>query len=349
MAKQFTASKSWKAGADRSELVDLVHVAPGKMAELMNHAQANPDAVLRNAAASTLREDDYKVILDRVKELQKLRLVGMESLMSRGLSVSTSLEDMIVQKEYVLDIGEAERSMNPTQFSDNDTNYGFTVTANPITHLTWSLARRQQGHDYKRTIAESLAMRKVMESLEYMLFKGDSSINVVVNGTAATVYGYLNAPGKADVTISNWFSAQTDVLSDARALVDAFSTTLKISPAVGGLEMYIPYTINKILDGDAFTSKGDRSFKEQILKQNPEIGAIKPTEQLTGTDTSCQIVLQNMDASNIELATAQTPTVLPHIKSVDLEPQKWTAMACMVPLFHVDANGNGGTVVGATA
>jgi hypothetical protein len=83
----------------------------------------------------------------------------------------------------------------------------------------------------------------------------------------------------------------------------------------------------------------------QILADHPEIKDVKPLSELSdGT-----VVMVVLMPEYIQLAQAQAPVIVPHLKTVELQSKVFTAYACMAPIIHVDNNGLTGLVVGSTA
>lgn len=324
-----------------------INVVTNQLDARVDHAERIQNAremIAKITNATTVRKDDFEQILAGVKMLQELELPGIMDLKSRGLVVGASITDTIVTQEYELDLGDASQGMEYGPEGADQTRFGYVSTPNPLIWKDFQVPFRQEGFNYKSQIGGSRAMRKVMEAYENNLFNGNSNISVTVDGTARVLYGYTNHPNRATETISDWASATTNTLANVRSMLDEMFNTNKITPAPGSIMMYVATNLWMPLTTDAFSAKGDRSFREQILYRHPEIADIKPSTKLTASN----VVMVSMQPDHVALAEAQAPVVIPHIKTVDLAPMKWTAYACGVPIIYVDGNSKTGIVHGST-
>lgn len=321
----------------------LAHVANWEQNWDREIARQAKDPAFNLVPNATLREDDFKAIQEGFKDLQRHQLVGISDIQERGLAFSESIYKTIVQVHDVSEMEPAEIGLNPTKFDNDDTVYGTNAVPLPIIHKTFTVPYRQEGFDYKREKGSTEAMRQVLEKSDDLVFNGDSNISVVVNGALAPVYGYTTQPNRTTGSMSDWSAATTNVLANVSSMWESMVNTNKLGLRAKSLVLYLPYDFWTPLKDDAFSAKGDRSFEEQILKRYPSIAKIQPTESLTG-GASGEAVLVSLEASNVQMAVAQSPIVVPHQKTMPLQGQRFTAYAAWTPFLHEDSNSLTGIV-----
>lgn len=298
-------------------------------------------------ADGTLRHEDHRQIMEQLVEIRRRELNGIADLMSSGLTVSESIETMLVGTENLNEFQAARRSMNPVMHQDNDTNFVLNYTPLPITHSGWSIPWRQSGFAYKRSAGLSESVRQVAESLEDMLFNGASDIRISINGgTPVQVYGYANHPNRTTQALSDWSDLVTNatkIIPEVLAMVGKmFNTNANSRPK--SCMLYVGNTIYTSLLEDYSASKGDRTFIERI-KAIPQIIDVKPAEKLTGKDA----ILVDMSDRSIQLAVASDIITVPHQRQSPMAPQAFTTYAAMAPIIKVDRNSKTGIVHGVEA
>lgn len=328
----------------RAELAAHVMGAYGAWANLINsktlvHNVSSDGQTFSNAV--TVRKDDFERILDALKEIQRLSLHAVMDLRDRGLTVPTSITDMIVGSENVSEMEPAQNSMNIVQLESNKTQFAATYAPQPIVHHTHNIDWRQN-FGYKVTTGNRESMRKVMERSETNLVNGDSTIQVRANGANQVLYGYTSHPNRTTVPVDDWAVSTTNLLANVNSMMAAMYATNKIEGGPGSMMLYVPTNAWMVLRNQAFSAKGEMTFYKQILNDYPEIADIRPLIDLaTGNP-----VLVYMAPSSVQLSIAQEPITVPHIKTLDLLPQLFTTYAVWTPLFHVDVNGLTGIVQG---
>lgn len=295
-------------------------------------------------ANTTDRQEDFEQVMDRLKLIQERELMLAGDLISAGLTVDADVTSTVITVDNEADMGEARVDLNVALLDDDQTTYGQTSTPNPIIHKSYNIPFRQEGFSYKRTSGEGRSMRAVMDKTESIVTNGDTSIVVTINGAAQTLSGYTTHSDRTTRTISDWTTATTDVLKDVRDMLSDLFVTNGITARPGSVNMYVANNLwIAVLREDAFAGKGG-TFMEEILRQNPEIGAIKPAEKMTDDE----VVLVVMEDQYVQLAVSQTPIVVPHIKTAALQPQRFTTYAIWAPIIHVDSNSKTGIVHGST-
>lgn len=293
--------------------------------------------------ASTLKKDDFEGMRDEIKRIQELNLVAAQDLITKGLTFDETVMHTVVTVHNELDMSDAKRSINPTQLTGDQSGFGLTSVPLPIIHKTFEIPWRQEGFNYKQSTGFGRTMRKIMESSNDLVVNGDTSIQININGANQPIYGYTSHPNAASVTITDWAAATTSILSDVQKLWNAMFTTNKVPPRAGSLTMYVPTDYYSVLRNQAFANKGELTFEQQILRDYPEIEAIKPDPSLATQN----VVLVAMMPEYVQLAVAQSPIIVPHVKEVSIMPQFFTGYAVWTPFIHVDANNKTGVVHGS--
>lgn len=296
-------------------------------------------------AVGTLRHEDHRRIMDEVTAQRRRSLNGVQDLMSAGLTTNESIGTQLVGVESVAEFQAALRDMNPTANQNNTTTFQDTYTPLPITHQGWRIPFRQLGFPYKRSLGLTESVRQTSESLEDMLFNGDTSINVVVSGVASTIIGYTTAPNRETATISDWTDITTNrgvIVEEAIEMVDlAFKNGAVSGP--GSMIMYVANDIWTPLQNDESTTKGSKTLQQRI-EDISQIREVKPAEKLADGE----VVIVEMASRTVELALASDIVTVPHQRNNDMSDQEFTTYAVMVPIIKSDRSDKTGIVHGTT-
>ena len=296
-------------------------------------------------AVGTLRHEDHRRIMDEVTAVRRRTLNGVMDLLSAGLTTNEDIGTQLVGVETVSEFQAALRDMNPTANQNNTTTFEDTYTPLPITHQGWRIPFRQIAFRYKRSLGLTESVRQVSESLEDMLFNGDSSINVIVNGSSSSIIGYTTAPNRETLTISDWTDITTNrgvIVEEAIEMVDLAFT----GGAVSGPNSMIMYVANDIwtpLQNDESTQKGSKTLKERI-EDISQIREVKPAEKLANGE----VLIVEMASRTVELALASDIVTVPHQRNNDMSDQEFTTYSVMVPIIKSDRNDKTGIVHGTT-
>ncbi len=130
------------------------------------------------ANATLLRKDEWKDYDKKAIEIARQRLIGINDLISRGLTynISNGMGKTVLEYEDVSDIQGAEISMDAVTPGKRDRpKYGISYLPLPIVHKDFQVnarvlaASRTTGTPLDTTLA-GMAARKVAELLEEMLF-----------------------------------------------------------------------------------------------------------------------------------------------------------------------------------
>jgi hypothetical protein len=296
--------------------------------------------------ANTVRKDEFELILEEIKQIQELDLIATQDLIDMGLTIPASISDTQISVQDEEDADDAITSMNPVQPSVDETRTNISSVPMPVIMKSYRTAWRQEAFAWKSMQGLRRATRKVMEKSDGLVANGDSNITVTFNGTQTTLQGYTTLTNRATTTITTaWSTATTSILADVKAMTGAMIGTNKISSRPGSQMLYIPTLYENPINDTAFSNKGDRSFREQILHQYPQIKDIRTLTSLAADN----VVLVAMDSQYVELAVAQQPIMVPHVKEVSIMPQDATVYAVWVPVLKTDANSLTGVVHATTA
>ena len=353
MSKVLTLNSAQLGDAENKDIANIVYQSYSlnkkdkarKVKEVWTNV-INAQAKLAKAEGwftnSTLKKDDYEEIMDGFKEVQRHDTPVVESLRSRGLTMSANIGSTVVSKHNVSETEPAKRSINPTQFDRNEVVYQLRSRPLPIIHSTLGIEYRQQGFSYKEDTGLMEVARQVAESSDDMVMSGDSTLAIEVNGSVQAVTGFTDDPDRTGVSISDWSAATTDVLADVKTMWSAMINTNKVPKRANSMLMYMPYNFWTALRDEAYANKGDRSLEEQILFRYPEIAELIPYDDMPAGE----IALVWADTRSIQLATAQDLTIVPHMKTNPLQPQTFTVWTAFTPFIHADVNGLTGVVHG---
>jgi len=289
-------------------------------------------------ANGTVRHEDFLVIRDMVIEVRRRDLHAISDLREAGLSFTVAIGEQLVGFESVNEFQTAKQEMNPNSFDNNDTTFTETFVPNPITHSTFSVPWRQEGFNYKRSLALAESLRQVSERLEETTTNGNASVVVNFNDTNHGIFGYTNDPDRGTGTISDWtLEANRDkIINELIEQIGAMWNTQ------GGVKndsvmVYVANDIWTILQKDYITGQVSESIAERIMKVS-QVKGVKPLEKLA----SKQVVLVEMDRRTVELGVASDIIITPHTKTNIMKPQVMTTYAAMVHKIKSDSKGNTG-------
>jgi len=161
-----------------------------------------------------LTKDEWIRLDSTIIEVARIRLRAVADLNSRGFQ--TTLDGMsnpILQWQTMSRTSGAEVDMDPRAIGDNQTvNFGLESLPLPIIHTDYSIPFRQLQVSRKGNapLDTTLAAQKTQDITEKVE-------DILVNGLAgytyggATIYGYLDTPNSAAVTLTDWLSASDGV------------------------------------------------------------------------------------------------------------------------------------------
>ena len=286
-----------------------------------------------------LRKDEWLQLDKTVIDIARNRLGAVSDLVSRGLvyNIPNGLGTTVLQWEDVSDMTSAEIDMDGvTRGKNSRLNFELRSLPLPITHKEFQInirtltASRNMGQPLD-TMQAAVCSRKISESNEQALFTGISGLTFA----GGSVYGYLNAPNRNQVSLAKSWSASgttgSEILADVLAMKQASLNSKRYGPWV----LYIPTGYEVILDDD-FKTNSDKSVKTRILEVSG-IQSIKVSDYLTADN----VVLVEMSPDVVRMVIGMNPTV------VDWGEQggminHFKVMSIMVPQVRYDQNGSSG-------
>ena len=290
------------------------------------------------AVNGTLLHEDFLSIQDRVQEVRRRALNGIQDLKDAGLTFSENISTQLVGFEKINEFQAAKQDMNPNVNQNNDTVFTEDFVPLPIAHQSWDIPWRQTGFDYKRSVALPESVRQVAERLESTLFNGNSGISVTYNNNPFTIYGYTTHPNRGQGTISDW-----TLLANYDKIVPETIDQIGLMWATQGgvsndsVVMYVANDIWTVLQNDYIAAFPSDPMMDRI-KEIAQIRDIKPAEKLADG----QVVLVEMSERTVQLAVAADLITVPHTKDNPFDPQTFTTYGAMVQQIKVDTNSNTG-------
>jgi len=292
-------------------------------------------------APAMLRYDEWKDIDRKVVEIATQRLVGIGSLISKGLTYSLgSVGLTISQWDRVSDMTGANISMSGITLGEKDKlNFEQANVAVPVVHKDFELnwrhleASRRLGTALD-TLHGQVAARVVAEASEDMLFGGAS---VQVDG--ATVYGYRTHPHRNTVSLTKQWTASNCTGPDILAMVQAMLTAARGDRMFGPFEIYIPQAYESRLDDDYNPGTSDtRTIRQRILMLSG-ISDIKVADRLTNHN----VCMVQMSSETVDMAIAQDINTIQWDMQGGLQ-SLFKVLAVWVPRLKSDYDGQMGLV-----
>jgi hypothetical protein len=294
--------------------------------------------------ASTVSYDDYKDLTMDVVKAREFMNVGIQDLLSAGLSQPSSINKTIVQYQ-TMNTFDATVSMNGANRQENQTDYAINWIPQPIYHTDFFIPWREEGFSYKESDGIMESVYRVNELQDQVLFNG-ASLGVNVSGVSAPLYGYTNHPDtitKADLT--DWANpANVDAITgEAVELIGELFTGGRVMEP-NSVMMYVATDIWTNLQNDYSSQKGDRTVLERINAIS-EVGGVKPQKDLVPGAVVCV----EMRPRTVQLSVAQQPIAVPWVKGHQLENGRFTVYSSMVAKIKADRTGKAGVVYGTKA
>lgn len=292
--------------------------------------------------ASTLRKDEWKHYDTAVIEAARQRMVGVQDLISRGLTynIPNGMGSTVLEYEDLGDISEADLDMDGISPGQKDRPvYSIKYLPLPLIHKDYHInarvlaASRTTGNPLDTTMA-ALAAAKVTEKVEKILFQGASSYAF----GGGTIYGYVDFPQRNSVTLSeNWdASGKTgaEILADVLEIKQASINDYHYGPWV----MYVPMAYETVLDGDYDTTTPGTTIRERILKI-AGITDIKVVDLLAANN----VLLVEMKAETVRIVVGMPVTPVEWSTEGNML-HNFKVMTIMVPQIRADQNARSGIV-----
>lgn len=291
-----------------------------------------------NAINGTLRHEDFLTIQDKVQEVRRRSLNGIQDLRDAGLSFSEDISTQLVGFEKINEFQTAKQEMNPNVNQNNNTVFTEDYVPLPVVHQSWDIPWRQKGFDYKRSLALPESVRQVSEVVENTLFNGNTDISVTFNNIPFTIYGYTTHPNRGQGTISDWTvpANYDDIVPETIEQIGLMWST-QGGVANDSVVMYVANDLWTVFQNDYKAAFPSDEIMQRV-KNIAQIRDVKPAEKLA----SGEVVLVEMTDRTVQLAMAADLITVPHVKVNPFDPQTFTTYGAMVQQIKVDTNSNTG-------
>lgn len=310
----------------------------------MDYFMANEEERKEIAAnATTLEEDEWETLSDRMVEVYQDTLVGIADLQNAGLTRSLSLATKIDLWQTRSAMTEAEVSMDgETRSAEDRVTYTTEGVPIPIVHKDFRVGERDLQssralNNDLRTDGVAEATRVVAEMLEALLFSGWNPSVRDSDGDTFTLHGYTTHPDRNTVSGSDWGTA-SNIRDD---LVSMFDELDQDERDGGGFWLYIAppqwREFRSAIDPDG---DGNMTLRSRIEEEwDAELGAIRRAGFLPDGEA----VMVDPRPEVVELAVAE-----------DVQTIEWTSgsgmtnhfkvMAAMAPEIKSDDSNQSGVV-----
>lgn len=289
--------------------------------------------VLRTNAL--LRHEEWLELDKAVVDTAKMRLNGIADLRAFGLVHPLGgLGSILSGYELLSDMTDANVDMSGVTPGEEDApEFSEVSVPVPITHKDFRVnirkleASRRLGDAIDVTAAQ-VATRKVVEKLEYMLFRG-STLKVNAN----PIYGFTTHPSR-----NTYSGADFGTISNIYLTINGMVQAAEADRFYGPYGLYVAGT--QYAEMRAVYSDGSgQTAMDRCLKSIPSLRYIKPADQLA--DGS--LVLTQLTSDVVDLAIAQDIVAV----QWDAEGgmiEKFKIFSAMVPRIKADAEGRCGVV-----
>jgi uncharacterized linocin/CFP29 family protein len=273
-----------------------------------------------------LRKDDWLAFDNKVVEIARHRLVGVGDLITRGLvyNLPNALGTTRLEWERMGDMGPAEVNFAAVTEGRNDTlEFDLVGMPIPIVHKDFWInirkleASRKNGMPLDTTQAEICA-RKVSETIESMLFLGNTSL-----GANNPILGYATAPNRVTgSTTASWATATgAQIVADVIAMIAAANLKEMWGPFV----FYVHYSAMSNMGND-YKAESDKTILQRV-KEIEGVGDIKTSYYVPNADT---VFAVQMTSDVVDLVNGFGPTVVQWDTLGGLQ-SNFKVMAIMIP------------------
>lgn len=288
-----------------------------------------------------LRKDEWKLFDTALVEVARKRLIGVQDLISRGLtrSIPNALGITRVEWETATEMTPADVSMSGLMESQNDrVEFDLTGIPVPIIHKDFNInlraleASRRLGQPLD-TMQVERATRQVVEKVESMLFLGYTGL-----GSNNTIYGYTNATNRNTNTQTNSHDWDTDSTGE-----EMVTDILDMIGKMVADNMYGPYgiyvtTTAYVRMGADFKANSDKTILQRLL-EIPGIEFIKPSKDVGAK----QAIMVQFDRDVVDMLIGFQPTLV-EWESHGGFVKHFKVMTIMLPRVRNDAELQSGIV-----
>lgn len=321
----------------------------------MDYFMANDEDRAEIASnAVTLEKDEWETLSDRMVQVYRSRLVGVQDLRNAGLVRNISLATQVDLWQKLSDFTDAEMTMDgETRSEEDSTTYQTEGVPVPITHKDFRISERalrasRQLNNDLRTDDVANATRQVVERLEYTLFQGWTPSFTDSDSDSYTLYGYTSHPDRNSLTAANnsnigdWSNAgpgETNAGNIRSTVVEMLNTLDDDNRTGGGFWLYIaPQQWREFRSTIDSNGDGNLTVRERITDEfDQEIGDVKRAEYLN--DGNAVMVDPSPDV--VELAEAEDVQTI-EWQSGSGMTNHYKVMAAMAPELKSDSESKSG-------
>jgi hypothetical protein len=282
----------------------------------------------------TLRRDEWKVLDDAVMRVARERLVGINDLISRGLTynLTNAMGTTVLEWHDVSDSMEAVMTMDGVTRGKGDRPvFKHNYIPIPIIHVDYEInsrvlaASRNMGNPLDATSAEHAA-RRVAEKLEDMLFTDTTySWGEKDARDRNSIYSYVNFPDRNEVIMDTAWTSLTDdsdgtvgkkIVDDVLSMKQASIDARHYGP---DWVLYIPTAYETLLDADYDSTTPGTTIRERIMKISG-IKSITVVDRLAANN----VLLVEMRSDNVRL-----------IEGIGLQNVEWQTEGRFITKYKV--------------
>lgn len=310
----------------------------GGLATRILAANGDPKQLRAN---TTLLKDEWKEMDKKVVDVARVRLVGVNDLVSRGLflNITNGLGKTVLETQTASDMEAAELNMDAiaaTEVKKDRQEFDIGYLPLPIASKRFDISARvlnasRSGSTPLDTRQAGIASKLVAEKIETVLFTGASTYTF----GGGTLYGYMDHPSRITGSLTaNWDDSSADPVADVIAMKAAAVAKKKYGPYV----IYVPTNFEAYLDEDYNSTYPSKTIRERILSIGG-VEDIKVADKLTADN----VIMVNMDEDSVRVVIGLQPTTLQEEGNFGMNV-KFVVMAIMVPQIFVDQDSNCGVV-----
>lgn len=316
----------------------------------MDFFMANDDdrsEIIANAV--TLEKDEWETLSDRMVQIYRANLVGVQDLRNAGLTRGISLATQVDLWQKLTDFTEAERTMDgETRSEEDSTTYATEGVPVPITHKDFRISERalrssRRLNNDLRTDDVANATRQVSESLEDLLFNGWSPTFSDSDGDSYTLYGYRTHPDRnTPASAGDWTNAGPGGSAPGvirETIVNMLDALDNDNRTGGGFWLYIaPPQWREFRSTIDTNGDGNLTVRERIMDEfGQELAAIRRAEYIPNGEA----VLVDPEPDVVELAVAEDVQTV-EWQSGSGMTNHYKVMSAMAPEIKSDAANRSG-------
>lgn len=311
------------------------------MEYFMSNAEDRKEII---ANATTLEKDEWETLSDRMIQLYRENLVGVQDLRNAGLTRGLSLATQVDLWQTISGFTEAEVTMDgETQSEEDRITYNTQGVPIPIVHKDFRISERELSTSRRmnndlRTDGVSDATRQVTEMLEDILFTGWTPQVSDHNGNTFSLYGYTDHPQRNTPSATGDWGTPGNIRDDFVEMVDVMDENNRTG---GGFWTYLAppqwREFRSAVDPDG---DGNLTVRERVMKEfDQEIGMVKRAGRLPDGEA----VMIDPSPDVVELAVAEDVQTIEWQSGSGMS-NKYKVMAAMAPEIKSDNQNRSGIV-----